>query len=218
MTNQRKAAGRDPDGSEECSNNNAKNNQAHEENQEETYTDECSVGDLSAYKDISIWHPWANRLDKKTGRLRKLPFDVHSNGAGDVSDPRKWGTLAEAQACNRRIDKPQGGGIGIVLGDHGNFWLGGIDLDSCRDRQSRAIAPWAQEVMAHYPGYWEISPSQTGFKGFFLIDGSACDLRRSKVFKMASRDPSAQHGPQIEFYSAGRWFAVTGQKHGGRSC
>lgn len=181
-------------------------------------TVECGVGDLIAFKDKPIWLLWANRPDKKTHKLRKVPFDVNSKGVGDVSDPSKWGTLEEAKAQNRRIEKPHGGGIGIVLGDHGGIRLGGIDLDSCRDPQTWAIAPWAQEVMDHFPAYWEISPSQTGFKGFFLIDGNAGDIPRSKVFKMAGRDPLASHGPQIEFYSAGRWFAVTGQKHGGITC
>jgi primase-polymerase (primpol)-like protein len=181
-------------------------------------SDEGGVGDLIVFKTNPIWLLWANRLDKKTGRLRKIPIDVHSQGPGDVSDARKWGTLEEAQARNERIDKPYGGGLGIVLGDHGAFRLGGMDLDDCRNAHGGTIAPWAQEVIDHYPGYWEISPSQTGFKGFFLIEGIVGDLPNSKVFKMKGRDPSVLHGPQIEFYSAGRWFAVTGKKYGEGTC
>jgi primase-polymerase (primpol)-like protein len=85
-------------------------------------------------------------------------------------------------------------GIGIMLGDG----LAGVDLDNCLDEDG-AVKPWADEVIRALASYAEISPSQLGVKVFLLGDMPEGG-RRIKV-----------EDGEIELYSRGRYFAVTGQ-------
>ena len=221
MNNMKKDAGLAPGAAEDSTNQICPQDSLPETKQQDDQYTECHrVGDLAVFKDMPRWLTWAAMPpDKPAGSPRKVPFNVHSSSAASVSDPATWGTFEEARAREQWLRKPLGiGGIGLVLGQiDGDKGLGGIDLDACRDAETGAIEPWGQVVMDRLPIYWEVSPSKTGFKGYFLYSVSgvkANSIRQSRTFKLAGRDPTVRHGPQMEFYLAARWFAVTGERYG----
>jgi hypothetical protein len=98
--------------------------------------------------------------------------------------------------------------------------LGGVDLDACRDPASGALAPWAEEVPARLATYAEVSPSGTGAKLFFAFDPSALPALRAAMGAAPGEAKNgrkwarsgADHGPAIELYLGGRFFAVTDER------
>jgi primase-polymerase (primpol)-like protein len=89
-----------------------------------------------------------------------------------------------------------GDGLGFVLGDG----VGCIDLDHCLNGDR--VAPWAQAILDRSPStYVEISMSGDGLHIFGLLPEG-----RGRVI----RDGRAS----IEFYSTGRYIAVTGNRWG----
>ncbi len=160
------------------------------------------------------WVAWRNEL--RGGKPTKMPYAP--NGGKARADPATWGTRAEAEATAKRIVDGKGGGIGFQLGDLGvDLHLGGLDLDSCI-ADDGALAPWGADILSAVPTYTERSPSGRGLKMFFYIASEdvrpfldrigvrpdAWGARRS-VPGQDGRD----HGPAIEVYLAGRYFAVT---------
>jgi hypothetical protein len=100
--------------------------------------------------------------------------------------------------------------LGAVSGKE--YSLGGVDLDSCRDPATGAIAPWAIAIISAIGSYAEISPSGTGVKIFFLYPSAVTALLRrmmgteyGKCFKRGQRI----HPPAIELHIGNRYFAVT---------
>jgi hypothetical protein len=98
--------------------------------------------------------------------------------------------------------------------------LGGVDLDACRDPTSGALAPWAEEVRARLATYAEVSPSGKGIKLFFGFDPSALPALRAAMGAAPGEVrcgrkwawSGADHGPAIELYLGGRFFAVTDER------
>jgi hypothetical protein len=83
-----------------------------------------------------------------------------------------------------------GNGVGLMFAPVDAHHLGGIDLDSCRNPQTEKIEGWAEDVIARFSSYTEVSPSGTGAKVFFsfplddapeietLFDGKYDGMRR----------------------------------------
>ena len=166
---------------------------------------------LDALADEARWVAWRN--EPRGDRTTKVPYAPNGKRA-KADDPTTWGTRDEAKQCAEKLVDGQGGGIGIELGDLGtDLFLAGIDLDSCI-----ADAPWAAEVLRAVSTYTERSPSGRGLKLYFFaakelvrpfldhigVQRDAWGTRRS-VPGQDGRD----HGPAIEVYFAGRFFAVT---------
>src|SRR5690606_36820483 len=55
-------------------------------------------------------------------------------------------------------------GIGFVCTDQDCYV--GIDLDGCRDPETRQLDEWAKEIVLQFGSYAEVSPSKTGVKIF----------------------------------------------------
>jgi predicted P-loop ATPase len=161
------------------------------------------------------WVAWRNEL--RGGKLTKVPYAPDGKKA-KADDPWTWGTRKAAEARASRIVNGQGGGVGIQLGDlGGDMHLCGVDLDSCITDDG-ALASWAAEILFAVPTYTERSPSGRGLKMFFY---TASEDVRSFLDRIGVR-PDAwgarrsvpgqdgrDHGPAIELYFAGRYFAVT---------
>lgn len=80
---------------------------------------------------------------------------------------------------------------GVMLGDGLACW----DLDHCIDEDGR-LAPWAQTILDGADPIWvEESMSGTGLH----------------IFVESPEGPGSRRG-QIEFYSQGRFIAVTGKR------
>lgn len=130
------------------------------------------------------WVCW--RMEKREGKPTKVP--VQPTGLLAATDnQRTWSSYDECiDAASRN-----GWGIGYVFaGD-----VVGVDLDKCRDPLTGAIEDWAVEIMLRLRSYTEISPSGTGLH--VLCTGAI------------PRD-GGRRG-QIEVYTRGRFFCVTGQ-------
>ena len=119
---------------------------------------------------------------------RKVPLTVTGRHASST-DSTTWSTLADARAAKA------GEGIGYVLGNG----VGCIDLDHAI--VGGVVADWAQQVLDANPDtYVEVSRSGEGFHIFGLLSEAA--------------GRKVRDGRNIEVYSAGRYIALTENRHG----
>jgi predicted P-loop ATPase len=170
---------------------------------------------LDAFAGESRWVAWRNEL--RGGKPTKVPY-APRGGKAKADDPSTWGNRAAAEARAAKIVNGSGGGIGIQLGDLGaDLHLCGIDLDSCIT-EGGALAQWAADMLSAIPTYTERSPSGHGLKLFFcaLTEDVRPFLDRIGVAPHAwgtrrsvPRHNGRNHGPAVEVYCAGRYFAVT---------
>ena len=121
---------------------------------------------------------------------KKVPFTVAGTAASST-DPSTWATHREAKASSVGV------GIGYMLG----AGIGCIDLDHCIS--DGVVAGWAQEVLNANPNtFTEVSMSGHGIHIFGLLDEAPGRKIRDGV-------------RNIEFYSVGRYIALTGSRFGG---
>ncbi|MGI1691569.1 DUF927 domain-containing protein [Thermoanaerobacter uzonensis] len=137
-------------------------------------------------KNANRWVLW--KYEEVNGKKKKVPINVYEKRI-DFTNSNNWLTFQEATGIckNGEFD-----GIGFVLG--GGF--AGLDLDDCVESKLKQWAKGLLQILP--PTYAEISPSGKGIKLFFKItgDGAAANKRSGSV----------------EFYTHGRFFAVTGDK------
>jgi hypothetical protein len=168
------------------------------------------------------WVAWRNEGRGDKEKPTKIPYSPFPNGGkAKADDPLTWGTRSEAEQRLGKLPHSLGGGIGINLGDvGGDTHLAGIDLDSCLD-ETLTCAEWAEAIMAAVPSYGEVSPSGTGLKLFFYVasedvrpflDQIGCLREQSGCRRDAPGKDGRDHGPAVEVYLSGRYFAVTGQR------
>jgi predicted P-loop ATPase len=141
----------------------------------------------------------------RNGKPTKVPIQPSGKWAKST-DPETWTTLDEASAFANRARKA---GVGFVLAGETDG-IGGIDLDGCRNPETGEIQPWAQEIITDFGSYAEVSPSSTGVKIFAKGD----PLPELPVNKLVMGDAPlfGDHLPQVEVYTTGRYFALTGRK------
>lgn len=135
---------------------------------------------------------WEYRPDTSQKKpWTKPPINPLSGGYARTDDPTTWSSFAEALAAMETSGWP---GIGFQLLDTKNIVV--LDLDNCIDAASHEIAPWARQVVAMVPSYWEFSPSGTGLRG---------------VARGRKPGPRSKTG-NAEMYdgSAGRYVTLTG--------
>lgn len=132
------------------------------------------------------------RSETREGKATKVPYQANGRHAKS-NDPATWTSFPEAsKALNN------GGnfdGIGFVLSPQDNFT--GIDLDKCRDPQTGAIEPWAQNIIKGINSYTEVSPSGTGIR-IFVKDAQLPEHGRKRG--------------KIEIYESGRYLTLTGHR------
>src|SRR5262245_18020828 len=149
---------------------------------------------VDALKGLRRWVAW--RWEIRKGKRTKPPIMPGNGGRyASVSDPRTWGSQADALA-------PQGiDGVGLVLTDHPN--LAACDLDHCRDAATGEVEPWAQTLIEQAQSYAEITPSAAGLRVVGLAEG----LGRQHF--NVSKGPNGAH---VEVYCGGanRYITVSG--------
>jgi hypothetical protein len=176
------------------------------------------VSALDSLANERRWVGWRN--EQRGDRSTKVPY-----GAGDrpakADNPSTWVTRDEAAELAKRIANGHGGGIGLELGNIGNdLHMIGIDLDSCIEAVDgqRRIAGWAREIIEAASTYSEISPSGTGIKLFAyaisnnvrpFLDAIGVPAEGWGCRRSVPGYDGSNHGPAIEIYCAGRYFAVT---------
>lgn len=105
------------------------------------------------------------------------------------------------ESVNGAIVRYRADGPGFVFKAGGG--LVGIDLDGCRNPVTGELSAFALELVRRLPGYWEVSPSGRGIKGIFF--GELPDWLTVSVADVGG-------GQDLEVYSWGRYFAVTGHR------
>ncbi len=176
---------------------------------------------LATLWDEPRWVAWRGEVPVGRDTVTKVPYAPDGRKA-KADDPSTWGTRVEAAARAELIINGHGGGVGIELGYIGNdLHLAGLDLDSCLVDGN--IAPWAAAILQAAQTYAEVSPSRNGIKAFFYtatedvrpfldrigVQPGAWGCRRG-----IPGEDDKDHGPAIELYVAGRYFAVTNHQWG----
>jgi putative DNA primase/helicase len=140
------------------------------------------------------------RWETRNGKATKPPLTAAGDYAS-TTDPTTWAGLGEAMEAVQSLKLD---GIGFVL----DAWRDRIvDLDSCRNAETSAIAPWAQKIINSLRSYAEVSPSGTGGKILVKVD-PVPNLRANK--RTVGKANGAEKLPAVEIYAAGRYFCLTG--------
>jgi hypothetical protein len=173
---------------------------------------------------LAAEHRWvAWRPEDRKGKPTKVPYGRHGRRA-ETDNPATWLSQTEAEQRAQNLINGSGGGVGIVLGECGDVYLAGIDLDSCIDEHG-ALAPWAEQILAPFDTYTERSPSGTGIKIFFFIER---DRVRPFLELIGVTDPKqwgikrsigpngGDHSPGVEIYTSRRFFAITFEQWAGK--
>jgi putative DNA primase/helicase len=167
-----------------------------------------NLATLDSLAMVPCWLSW--RMEEGE---RKTPYIDGRQGWKGANQTR-----AQAEkAAETLLAGGQQGGVAVVLGDLPiGLYLCGLDLDRCRD-PAGALTEWAQAELDALNTYAEISPSGTGIKAFFLMEGDEYREVLAELGKPGGKQRfgavwkrgTQKHAPGIELYLGGRWFAVT---------
>jgi putative DNA primase/helicase len=142
-------------------------------------------------KDRQQWVVW--KYVDREGKQTKCPHNARTGNLASSNNPSDWSGIEIAETA---LSGGNYNGIGYVFSEDDG--LVGIDIDDCRNAQTGEVEPWALEMILPLTGYWEVSPSGTGIKGFIIADKPPTG-RRKKV-----------NGGEVEIYGKDRYFTVTG--------
>jgi putative DNA primase/helicase len=134
-------------------------------------------------KTLRQWVMW--RYEGREEQKTKVPYTPDGQHARS-NDQTTWN---DYQSCIDAL--PRFDGVGIMFANG----LVGIDLDHHVDVQGQ-LTDFARRVVAQLPTYWEISPSGHGLHALCFGALPQCGRKNTEW--------------QIEMYSAGRFFTVTG--------
>ncbi|MBB3899963.1 phage/plasmid primase, P4 family [Roseococcus suduntuyensis] len=167
---------------------------------------------LATLAPVRRWVAWQteDRDDKPT----KTPKNPATGGNAKSDDAGTWSERDAAESRAACLPKPYGeGGVGLMLGIHDDLAIGGLDLDTCRDRDSGQLAAWTTPFIEALNTYSEVSPSGMGLKLFFRYDPEALpelrEIMGTKTGKQWKPVGEKNHPPGVELYLCGRFFAVT---------
>ena len=141
------------------------------------------------------WVTW--KLETRDGKLTKVPYNPQNPQRKAKSNgPETWGTFAQAV----EVASTDGFmGIGYM---YGNSPHTGIDLDHCRNPETREIQEWAAQIIEVLNSYTEVSPSGEGVH--ITVEGEVPPGGNVK----------SEQGPdgkgQIEMYHQSRYLTMTG--------
>jgi hypothetical protein len=144
-------------------------------------------------KRIEQWVNWRGEWSESKEKLNKVPKQ-HNGNAASSTDENTWTTFGVALAA--ALERTR---FGIGLAGLERTPLTGIDLDKCIDPGTGEIHPAALKIVEDFDSYTEVTPTGTGLR----------------IWVEAEKVPtwSANKGGEIdiEVYSRGRFFTVTGR-------
>jgi hypothetical protein len=127
----------------------------------------------------------------RPGKMDKLPCDYRTGQMCNAHDPANWTDYATAKAA--ATARCEGWGVGFVFTENDPFWF--LDIDGCLiDGQWSAVALSLCQMLAG--AYVEVSASG---KGLHIFGTGKPPAHKSR---------NATYG--LEFYSSGRFVALTG--------
>lgn len=140
----------------------------------------------------AIPHWVAYKIKEKEKKTTKVPINPNSKTGkfANVSDIETWGTYEQAVKAfkNQELD-----GVGFVFTKNDPYV--GIDIDDCRNPETKKIKPQAKKIIKELASYTEVSPSGTGIH--IIVKAELPEGRRK-----------CEH---FEIYDCGRYFTVTGR-------
>lgn len=136
-------------------------------------------------KALDNWVLW--KLQDVKGRKTKVPYQVNGKAASSTNK-NTWFDFNTV--LNKYNNSNQYSGIGFMFS---NTSISGIDIDHCIT--NGVISEYAQKIINNVNSYTEKSQSGTGIH--ILVKGSI---------------PKAIKKEEIEIYSKGRYFTVTGNR------
>ena len=144
-------------------------------------------------QELKGWHQWVCwAVEKREGKPTKVPKNPRTGGNARADDPATWGTFDQARQYWQDHKNKGVAGIGFEFSVNDPFT--GIDLDKCRSSETGEIEPWARVIITRLKSYTEVSPSGQGIH--VLIKGNL--------------PPGPRRKGQVEMYSQGRYFTMTG--------
>lgn len=167
-----------------------------------------TTDDMRASKQWVCW-----RLEKRNGKLTKVPYNPLNGRKAESNDPQTWGTAQQAlDRCNRPQSHYQG--IGFMFSPS-ILPIMGIDLDHCVNAETGQIDAWAWEIIKRLNTYAEYSPSGTGVHLLIIGELPAIEVdgqieRKGKKKKLSGDD--YQKDAAIEMYCEKRYFTFTGRR------
>ena len=136
-------------------------------------------------KKLNQWVCFKLEYNKKKGKYDKIPKDPKTGYNAKANDPSTW---SDYQTAVNAVSKYGFDGIGIEFAN-GIF---GVDLDNVV--KDGKLTPEAQDIIKTLDSYTEYSPSGTGVH--ILCKGTI--------------PPKDRRKGNVEMYSEGRFFTVTG--------
>jgi len=130
----------------------------------------------------------------RPGKTDKFPVNPHTGEVWDAHDPAIW--VSAEEACRLASAWGPSFGVAFVFTEHDPFFF--IDLDDCLTADGTAWSPFAQSVLALFPGA-AVEVSQSG-KGLHIFGRCV---------------PAPEHGSRnaslhAELYTRLRFVALTG--------
>jgi hypothetical protein len=138
-------------------------------------------------KALNNWVGW--KLEERDGKPTKVPY-ARPGVMASSTDPTTWASFNDV--CNIPPTKEKG--IGFVFDGNG---IVGIDLDHCLDEKGKVCDKFSNLAYI-LNSYTEISPSGTGLHIFVRCESAPYETGKKKG--------------DLEIYSKGRYFTVTGNK------
>lgn len=130
------------------------------------------------------WVRW--RMVERKGKMTKVPVRLNGRNASST-DWDTWASFVEAEKSTI------GNGVGFVLGDGIGCW----DFDHCIE--DGRLADWARDAIIAIPDPLFIEVSQSGEGVHVFVEAPEGPGRKIRDGERC-----------IEFYSTGRYIAVTG--------
>lgn len=156
-------------------------------------------------KDLAQWVVWG-KVAKNAPK--KQPYNAKTDMPAKVDASSTWATFED---CMQAIKKCKYIGAGFVF-NHGYI---AIDLDNVIDSKGNVLTE-AKEIIEMLDSYTEYSQSKKGFhiivKGDMLLNKNrnAFDLDVARLHRYTRNVDGKKKEPEIEMYTGGRYFAITG--------
>ena len=146
---------------------------------------------------LDRWICWKHEM--RNQKPTKVPYNATSLKRASCENPSTWTSFEIAKKCY--LEHPEFDGVGFVFSASDNFT--GVDLDDCLT-EGNDLENWAIPILDLFmPTYCEISPSGRGLK--LWVKGG-----KSEKWKRDGGGYLCRKG-NVEVYSEGRYFAVTGR-------
>lgn len=142
-------------------------------------------------RDLPHWVVW--RYVTRDGKPTKVPHNPRNGALAKSNDPDTWGTFADACMA---LERGRWEGVGFQFSGSG---LTGVDFD--HKQWGEGVHPLAAEALETLDTYSEMTPSGKGQHA--ILDG--------QLPEWATNRKAIADDLEVEVYSSGRFFTVTGQ-------